>query len=248
MSSIRLLLHIIFQTKTIVYKLINKKVVVKITKDILILDHRTFIKSEIIKYYNKLIKRFLPLEKLDCKMDSDSEYNEQIRLKHYRSLQARKQQTNQENTSKNKEQKKKVTENSFVSNKSDFNTNKSSIKQEESNNCRSRPLDDPYTQQLNKIRKRGFYITSASSEIEEKDNAKPPPKLPTIYNGSDVTIRRFNKAYAAWKKKHQVNEAAANDLLKLIGIILPKPNFLKEILDKEPKIYCKQLIFNVDNK
>lgn len=84
-------------------------------------------------------------------MDSDSEYNEQIRLKHYRSLQARKQQTNHEKTSKNKEQKKKRTENSFVSNKSDSNANKSSIKQEESNNTRSRPLDDPLTQQLNKI-------------------------------------------------------------------------------------------------
>lgn len=174
-------------------------------------------------------------------MDSDSEYNEQIRLKHYRSLQARKQQTNHEKTSKNKEQKKKRTENSFVSNKSDSNANKSSIKQEESNNTCSRPLDDPFTQQLNKIRKRGFYITSASSEVEESDNDKPPPKLPAIFNDSDVTIRRFNKAYAAWKKKHQVNEAAANDLLKLIGIILPKPNFLKETLYNEPKIYCEQI-------
>lgn len=174
-------------------------------------------------------------------MDSDSEYNEQIRLKHYRSLQARKQQTNHEDTSKKKEQKKKVTENSFVNLKSDSNTNKSSIKQEESTNCRSIPLDDPYTQQLNKIRKRGFYITSASSEVEENDNAKPPPKFPTIYNDTDVTVRRFNKAYASWKKKHNVNEAAAKDLLKLIGIILPKPNFLKEMLDNEPKIYCKQI-------
>lgn len=39
-------------------------------------------------------------------MDSDSEYNEQIRLKHYRSLEARKQQTNRESTSKKKNKRK----------------------------------------------------------------------------------------------------------------------------------------------
>lgn len=48
-----------------------------------------------------------------------------------------------------------------------------------------------------------------------------------IYDGSEITNKEFSLAFKSWKLKHHINEQAANDIIELVKVILPKPEQLK---------------------
>lgn len=73
-----------------------------------------------------------------------------------------------------------------------------------------------------------------------------------IYEGSEISVKEFSIAFTSLKIRHHLNRQTANDILKLIRIILPKPSrltIIKTIDVLKPKlnkicVKCRAIMTN----